>query len=243
LKGIRLDIASQDSTTTSYTYLHLANALIQSGFVDEALVYINRSLDYNPNNPFSRYVKPYILYAKDRNIGRTRDLLIRELNKDTTRIDVTQEVAKVCFLMGDYDSAYFYYQKFIKLKDAARLDIFKHENLKISTVFAKIGDQAKAEEYLKSYKQFADQDRSIYKNLHLAGYYCHVNQVDKAIEHLKLFSKEDNYQYWILLINEDPEVEKLRTHPDFPKVMKVIETKFWDNHKKIKASLKEKDLL
>jgi TolB-like protein/AraC-like DNA-binding protein len=243
LKGIRLDIASQDSTTTSYTYLHLANALIQTGFIDEALLYINRSLDYNPNNPFSGYVKPYILYAKDRNIKRTRDLLIRELNKDTTRIDITQEVAKVCFLMGDYDSAYLYYQKFIKLRDAARLDIFKHEHLKIATVFAKRGDHAKAEEYLNSYKQFADQDRSIYKNLHLAGYYCHVKQVDKAMEHLKLFSKEDNYQYWILLINEDPEVEKIRDHPDFPKVMKVIETKFWDNHKKIKASLEEKDLL
>ncbi|MEZ5197161.1 MAG: hypothetical protein R2764_12370 [Bacteroidales bacterium] len=36
LMGIRLDIASHDSVTASFIYLHVSNALIQTGFVMEA---------------------------------------------------------------------------------------------------------------------------------------------------------------------------------------------------------------
>ena len=50
LKGIQLDIAANDSIGKSYIYLTLSNALIKSGFVDEAIAYIDRSLDYNPEN-------------------------------------------------------------------------------------------------------------------------------------------------------------------------------------------------
>src|SRR5690606_39850016 len=45
LKGVRLDATAQDSTATSLNYLHLSNALIQTGFVDESFVYIDKSLD------------------------------------------------------------------------------------------------------------------------------------------------------------------------------------------------------
>ena len=57
LKGIQLDIAANDSITQSFTYLHLSNALVQAGFVEEALTYINKSLDYNPKNYYSPLVK------------------------------------------------------------------------------------------------------------------------------------------------------------------------------------------
>jgi tetratricopeptide (TPR) repeat protein len=134
LKGIRLDIASQDSATTSYTYLHLSNAFIQAGFVEEALRYINKSLEYNPKNPFSGYLKIFILYAKNRDCKQTRELLIKELNKDTTRFYIVQEVGKICYSMRDYESAYQYYKRFIELRESQQLDVFKNENLKIGIV-------------------------------------------------------------------------------------------------------------
>ena len=59
LKGIQLDIAANDSITRSYIYLNLSNALIQNGFVEEADVYIDKALDYNPNNYFAPYVKSF----------------------------------------------------------------------------------------------------------------------------------------------------------------------------------------
>ena len=50
LKGIRLEVGSQDSSAASYVYLHVSNAFIQTGFVDEAETYIKQSLAYDQNN-------------------------------------------------------------------------------------------------------------------------------------------------------------------------------------------------
>jgi hypothetical protein len=58
-----------------------------------------------------------------------------------------------------------------------------------------------------------------------------------------LFSKEDNYYYWVLLLSNDPIVEPIKDLPEFKKVMNDLEAKFWDNHKKIKETLIEKGVL
>ncbi len=116
LKGVRLNIGSQDSVSSSYRYLHLANALMQAGFINEAARYINKSLDYDPKNPFSGYLKVYIDNAETGDLKKIRELLIKELDKDTTRIDVIQEVAKINYYLRDYEGAYHYYKKFIAIR-------------------------------------------------------------------------------------------------------------------------------
>jgi tetratricopeptide (TPR) repeat protein len=243
LKGIKLDITSQDSVSTSINYLRLSDALVQAGFVEESLTYINKSLAYNPNNFYSRWVKIFILFAKDRNLERTRQLLIGELNRDTTQLVMVEEVAKICYLMKDYTCAYQYYERFIKLREAQQLNIFKHEDLKIAIVLSEMGMKEKAEEYVKSFKHLADNEQTIYKHLLLAGYYSYRNDSQKAIEHMKLFSKEDNFKYWMLLFDDDPAVEPIKDLPEFKKAMRDIENKFWASHKKIRVTLEEKDLL
>lgn len=243
LKGVQLDVTAHDSSTTSYNYLHLSNALIQTGFVEEALENINKSLDYNPDNFFSGWVKVFILYARDRNIEQTRKLLIRELRKDTTNLYLVEEVAKVCYLMRDYDSAYYYYKNFITLKENQQLDVFKHENLKIAMVLSEMGFKEKSAEYVKDFKQYADSDQSIYKHMNLAGYYAYKGDAQKAIAHLKLFAEEDNYQYWILLLENDPVVDSIKNLPAFRQVMQDIATKFWTRHNELRISLEEKGLL
>ena len=243
LKGVLLDIVSSDSTTLSFKYFHLSNALIQAGFIDEGIKYVDKSLAYNPQNPFSGYVGVLFRYAKNKDLKLTRALLIKEFEKDTSRVDVVKEVGKVCYVMRDYESAYKYYKKFIELRDAQQLEIFKEENLSIAFVFSKMGFKEKSEESIKSFKDFADNDPSIYKHLQLAMYYSYRGDAPKAIEHMKLFSKEDNYYYWILLLSNDPIVDPIKDMPEFKKVMSDLEIKFWDNHKKIRGTLEEKGLL
>jgi len=36
-------------------------------------------------------------------------------------------------------------------------------------------------------------------------------------------------------------MDNIKNLPEFKKIWKVIEDKFWDNHKRIKVSLEEKD--
>jgi TolB-like protein/AraC-like DNA-binding protein len=243
LQGVRIDQEGfVDSATTSFKYFHLSHAMTQAGFIDEALIYVDKSLAYNSNAPFSRYFRIFVLYAKSRNLPQTKDLLIKELERDSMRLDILQEVGKVFYMMRDYKSAYTYYKKFLELKEAMGLDINRTENLRIGMILSKRGQEKKAKELIKDYKDFADNDQTIYKDLHLAGYYCYQKDFDKAMEHLKLFSKKDNYVYWALLLEDDPIIEPMKDFPEFKEVMKTIKTKFWNRHEELKKMMREKKL-
>lgn len=244
LKGIRLDIAAHDSVTASYIYLHISNAFIQSGFVDEAEKYINRSLVYNPENLYSVYVKAYILFARDRDLRQLRQSLITTLQRDSTRLDIIQEVGKAYYYLGEYEGAFAYYKKFNEIREAYKLDVYAGENAKIGLVFSEMGLKEESEKYFANHKNYADNDKSIYKDLSLAAYYSFHGNTDAAIEHLRLFSQQDNYFYWIVIFIEmDPLFDNIKDHPEFRKILDDIEIKFWNYHEQIKASLEDKELL
>jgi TolB-like protein/AraC-like DNA-binding protein/Tfp pilus assembly protein PilF len=244
LKGIRLNIAAYDSNTASYIYMHVSNAFIQSGFVSEAELYINKSLEYNPDNLYSEYIKAYILYSKNRDLSRLKSLLINVLNKDSTRLDVLQETAKTCYFMRDYKSAYKYYKRFIDLNKAQNLDIYGSEDAKIGLVLSKIGLEAESEEYFKKFKDYAENDKSLYKHLNLALYYSYKGDTLRAIDQMKLFSQEKSYHYWtIIFLRQDPLMDNIKDLPEFRKIYQEIENKFWRNHNNMTVSLQREELL
>ena len=244
LKGVQLNIAAYDSVTTSFIYLHLSNALAQSGFVPEAEKYINKSLDYSPENLFSEYLKAYILYAKNKNFEETKDLLITAYNKDLSRMDILQEIGKMYYYMRDYKNSFTYYSKFIEMKEAQQLSIYDSEYGKISIVYDKMGMKPEAERYFNAYFEYAKEDESLYKDLTLAAYYAHIGDTEQSLEYLKLFSEEDNYHYWTLLFLEiDPMVDKVKDIAEFKRLVKKIKTKFWKKHDEIQASLEKEGLL
>jgi len=244
LKGIRIDVGSNDSATASFTFLHISNAFVQSGFVDEAEEYINKSIAYDTENLYSAYVKAYVLYAKNRDLTQTKELLIETLQRDSMRLDVMQEVAKTCYFMRDYEEAYKYYAKYLELKSALNLDIYQSENAKIAMVMRKMGMDALAEKHVLQFQEYAERDQSIYQALNLAMVSAFNGDNQRAIEQLEQFSKEENYHYWILLFTElDPIVDEIRELPEFKETMQNIKTKFWDRHDQMRVALREQDLL
>lgn len=242
LKGVKLLVPSADSATVSFKYFHLGNAMMQAGFVDEGIKYMDRSLAYNPESYFAGYVSILFHYAKHKDLKRSREEITKKLDKDTTRIDIVREVARICYTMRDYESAYRYYKKLLSLREAYHMEIYQEDFLDIGIVFSKVGQNEKAEEYIKEFKDFADQNNTIYKHAYLSMYYTYRKDYEEALEHLALFSKEDNYIYWILLIKDDPLADHVKELPAFEKVMGDIETKFWNTNKKIKAKLAEEGL-
>lgn len=245
LKGSRLDAGSGDSVLVSNFYLQLANALAQSGFIDKSLETIDKSLEHNPNNLYARYLRAFVVYAKKRDLRETRKLLQIELNKDTTRLDILQDIAKVSFYLKEYDSAYHYYKRFNYLRELYKLDIYRHENLNIGIVYELVGETKKGKEFIDNYRQYIETDQTAYKDLGLTAYYDYMGDNDKAIEHLRRFAKEDNIQYWIILfMRQEPQPHKgMNNIPECKKLMDEIEAKFWANHEKLKLTLEEKGLL
>ncbi|MDX2443745.1 MAG: hypothetical protein QNK30_08080, partial [Bacteroidales bacterium] len=244
LRGIEIDIAAYDSITASYSFLHISNAFIQNGFIREAEHYINKSLEYFPGNLFSQYVKAFILYARNRDLNQTKDLLIETLNKDSTRYDILQEVGKICYYQRDYDGAYFYYKKYLNIKEALHLDIYKSENSKIGVVLSELGYEEDSQKYFEEYKNYAENDKSIYKHMNMALYYSYRGDNANAMEQLKMFSQENNYHYWTLIfVPIDPLVDSIKELPEFKRIWDELEIKFWNNHDRIQASLEEKGLI
>jgi len=243
LQGIKLGMGAQDSATASLNYLHLSNALIQTGFVDESLHYIDQSIAYNPNNSYATWVKAAILFAKDGNVDQTKPLLLKELAKDSTQLHILQELGNIYYYQGDYQTAFRYYKSFMDLRKKHQLDIFKNVDLSIGIVLSKLGRQEESNKLIASFKQFADDDQSIYKHMYLALYYAYLRDSTRTIDHLKRFAQEDNYQYWILLLNRDPLFDPMRNNPAFKATVRSIETKFWNKHQQIRTLLEEKGLL
>jgi TolB-like protein len=244
LLGLQLDIDANDSIAQSYMYLALANAFIQNGFTSQAHKYINLSLDYNPNNYYSPYLKIFIEYAQHQNMDKTTQLLVKEFEKDTTRVDIMQEVAKFYYFQEAYDSAYYYYEKFVTIRNKQGLNIYPQEDLKIAIVFDKIGLTEQAKELYKKYAAYCENDESIYQPASLAIKYVHEGNYDAALEQYEIFATKNNYQYWILLfLEKDPLMKPLKNHPKFSVVVQKIKDRFWENQTELKKTLELKGLL
>ncbi len=244
LKGVQLEVAANDSLGQSFIYLDLSNALAQSGFTQEAMKYINKSLDYNPNNFYAPHLKAFIQYAVDEDLERLKKTLKEEFEKDSTRLDILQDIAKVHYFKKDYESAFSYYEKFVEAKKKFNLDIYPQEDIKIGLVYEKMGYKEQAADFFKGYSEYLERDESIYKSASVAMMYVHEGKYDQAIEQLKLFALQDHYQYWILLFLEmDPLIEQLKKHPEYPETIQKIKDRFWENQTKLRASLEESGLI
>jgi TolB-like protein/AraC-like DNA-binding protein/Tfp pilus assembly protein PilF len=244
LKGIQLDIAANDSTAKSYIYLLLSNALIQTGFVDEAMTNIEKSIAYNPENYYSPFLKVFILYAQEGDLDQTKKRLFMQWRKDTSRLDILQEVGKFYYYQEEYDSAFYFYEKFVTAREKQNLNIYPQEDIKIAFVYQKKGLEAEAVKLFNAYAEYCENDESIYKGASMAVKYIFEGENDKAIEQLKIFSSQDNYQYWILLFQEiDPIMKPLKSHPEFNGVIQKIADRFWEKHNKLKKLLDKKGLI
>ena len=245
LMGIGLDIAAHDSVEASYIYLHLSNALIQSGFVNEAAKYLDISLQYNPDNYYAELLKPYILLAKGGSLLETKELLLELLQINPGRYDIMKELGVICYFMHDYECAWAYYSKASEITEAQGMNLYSGEKAKMGLALSKLGRTEESKRYFQEYLEFAENDPSIYRHLSLAAYYSYINNTAKAIKHMELFSQQEKYPYWYILFlgMDDPLFEKVNELPEFQEILRKIDLKFWRYHEKIKDSLKEKNLL
>lgn len=244
LKGIQLNLEANDSIGKSFIYLTLSNALVQTGFVDEAFENINHSLDYNPNNPYSPYLKTYIELAKDTDLKKATLSIIDQYKKDTMRADLINEIAKLYYYQEEYEKSYEYYKKFNALLSINGINMFPQENIKMAIVYEKMGEKERSEQFLAAYDQYLAGDNSIYKPASLAIRYLYDGKLEEAMEQYKLFATKSNFQYWVVLfLEKEPLLKDLKSHKDYKSTMTKIYDQFWEDHELVKKQLEENGLL
>lgn len=243
LRGAQVDVIASDSDALSFKYFHVSNAYMQTGFIDEGIKYLDKSLAYNPQSYFAKYAGILFRFTKNHDAKRARDLLIAEYERDTNRIDIAKEIGRISYLLKDNENAFKYYQIFLTLRERFQLEIYQEDFLDAGIVYTRKGLKKEGEACVKRYKDFADQDKTIYRPLWLSMYYVYTGDDKKALEYLAQFSKEDKYVYWVLLMENDPMLDHLKKNPEFQKVVKEIKDKFWRRNKEIKAHMEEKGLM
>lgn len=244
LNAIRLDNTNTDSTLTSISFLHLSNALAQTGFFDEAEVFAQKSIALDSTNLFSQYLYPYIKMAQGNDLETTVGLVKEVLKKDTTRLDIIQEVAKLYYTMDKPEEAAFYYDVFTTIKTQYGLKMFDGESIKIAYIYDHLGREEEAKEQMKIYYAYAQNDNSIYKDLMFSSYHAYMGDIDKAIEYLKKFSEQRDYFYWlVMMMKDDPIMKRLEVHPDYAPTMKKIDDQFWIDHEATRKMLEREGLL
>ncbi|MBD3628022.1 hypothetical protein [Cyclobacterium sp.] len=111
-------------------------------------------------------------------------------------------------------------------------------------MYEKMGYPERAPEFYNTYAQYCKQDQSIYKSASMAVLYTQEGKTKQAIEQLRIFSQQKNYQYWIVLFFElDPLISPLKEHPEFQSLMQQIKDRFWEKHAALKKSLEAKGLI
>lgn len=243
LHGVQLDASGSDSTAVSYGYLQLSNALVQAGFFDQALKYVNYSLAYDANNYYAPHLKIFVRFAKNDNWEQTQRLLTDLWKKDTSRLDILQDLAKVSYGQEKYDSAYYYYDKFVRAREAYNLNIYVEENVKIAHVYKMMGQSQKADSLFADYVAYADALQSPYRNAALAMKHAYLGEEDEAIEQLKDFSQMNNLQYWFLLMDKDPLLKPLMKYPEFNTAINKIKNSFWQDHAELMNELIESGVM
>lgn len=244
LKGIQLNPGGQDSSLLSFNYLHISNALIQAGFVDEAENYINQSLVYDPDNLFAEYLRAYIIFARNRNLRVTQQLLLDVLKKDTTRLDVIQEVAKVSFFLRDYEDAHDYYRMFLRVQESSNMDIYHGEYAKIGYTFRQMGFEEESKAFFSRYYDYASNPSRPFHNLSMSVWQLHEGKTDEALDYFRKYAIQDDYSFWMLLfLDLDPLLEPIIILPEGQKILSEMEVRFWNRHQIVKDRLMAEGVL
>ena len=238
IQGINRSTLDQDSSEASISYLHLGNALVQTGFVEQAMPYIQQSMALDTNNVFSEVIFTYLQLVLENKPLDTKKSLLKILQKDSTNVFVLQEVAKICYHLRDYESSWKYYHRFLQIITSLNWEVYRSEYSKIAFVLQQLGKPQEAQKYQELYLEFIKKDQSIYSDLSYSAYYALSGKTDQGIKHLKAFSEKQNLQYWIVLfLEDDPIIEQLSNHPDYPNILKKINTQFWEQHHELEKKL------
>ena len=74
--------------------------------------------------------------------------------------------------------------------------------------------------------------------------YALNDEKENALKYLRLYTQTDVFRYnRIRYLKDDPMYDNIRELPEFREIFDEMEKYFWEEHERIKASLKEQGLL
>jgi tetratricopeptide (TPR) repeat protein len=227
LSVLQLDMTGTNKSERSNTHLIIANAFAQSGMMDKAKEHIRRSLEYDPDNVFSQYLNIYIDLAIDLDLDRARQRMEGVYSSDTTRLDVLNELASICYKQKDYPASYEFYGRFVRRKEALGFTIFPEQDIEIAFVMRKMGQAERAEEFRDSYEAWLNSNEGVYVPFLESLLHLYDGETEQALDDLDTFVQNGEYMYWfVLMLDGDPLFEGLVNNRRYRSIMQTMADNF-----------------
>lgn len=232
LRAIRLDIPAEEMEEKSYNYQKLAISFRYSGFFEEAQKYLDLAREFDPDDFGVMNEKLHLMQDMGDDYHASIDY-INDLDLENVRDRrIVWNIAQTYFFMRDYANAKIWYEK------AERLNLFNQ--IRYAYTLSKLGENDMLMETLNNPKQFDNN----YNLRLMAAIYSLKGEKELALEQMRLFAQQENFAFWIIrFFKDDPIYDNIRELPEFKKILAEMETKFWKDHDRIKATLEEKRLL
>ena len=78
----------------------------------------------------------------------------------------------------------------------------------------------------------------------MAAIHSLKGEKELALQEMREFALQENFAFWtIRFFKDDPLYDNIRNLPEFKEILAEIESKFWEDHKRIKSNLRKKGLL
>ena len=196
----------------------------------DTVSYIDQLIDYNIMNEgdYKKAIEHYKLrYLRD----STNNWLLSVLGYDY-------------LFNGQYKESLKYYQKYIsRLKGIGQYD----DNIPyIGYAYWQNGYRKEAEyyfnkqleisnDYIKSHTELG----KLFHTYTLAGIYAINGDKDKAYENLKIWANNKSNLWWLTIVKNDPLFNSIRNEPAFQKIVKEMESKYSEEHERVRKWLKE----
>jgi len=207
---------------------------MQNGFLTESNNFIEKSLALDPEGFFARYLRAYLPNFERRNWMATKTILDEEYRINPMRFDILAETGKVNFMMKDYAAARICYDSALSMMNRFRMNILRHEYLRIGVTYKHTGDTAKARYYLDQYQTFVDEDQTIYKDLNQGSLLLQKGRKQEALGLVTTFAdRHDYFVYMLLMIDVDPLFEGLYREKAFQNAVKKMNANFWRTHERL----------
>ena len=244
LMAVKINSLDENIIQKSEDYRLAARALRVAGFYNEAETYINKSIELNPENLGSVCEKSELIIERDNNYEKAREILTDALLTDSLNTEVLRYLFTNFYLTNDYHSAFTFFNKIYNIDKTLKI-LPRKDFSRLAVICNKLGMQTESENYLKYFKEANRVFVNSYvSSLEMTRFYSLENNQQKALDQLNIFNQQKyHFIYSIRMLKDDAVFENINSLPEFKKTVSELETKFWANHQKIKANLKDKRLL
>jgi tetratricopeptide (TPR) repeat protein len=170
---------------------------------------------------------------------------------DTNNTNIHRAFGEFYMMTGNYVKTLEHLKKWLEKTESLSEDLLFGMH-RVGWAYWKNGNKEQGEHYFNEQINYCNRMKELgrvyggYSRIYydLAGVYAFMGEKEKAYENLKIRNQEllipDSWG--LQLIKNDPLFDSLRNEPEFQQIVKDVETKYQEEHERVRKWLEEQGM-